>query len=191
MHHAKKVACSVMAIIAVVLNNSDKSHNTQQVGDVFINNKLVGHLIVSPAALKVIGDAESCMRTPYRCPAGLTTDGIGNTHRVTGKIKSDHEIAVDWTENIITAQNCLTASTNASLMSQGQIDAFTSFIFNTGCTRFKRNSDGSETRIFKNIQNHHFDAACYELHYWVYANGNKLPGLVNRRKKETELCLAH
>jgi lysozyme len=76
-------------------------------------------------------------------------------------------------------------------MSQGQIDAFTSFIFNTGCTRFRKNPDGSETRIFKHIRQGNYKNACNELRFWVYGAGKKLPGLVKRRQKEMELCFAN
>ncbi|TDE19273.1 lysozyme [Vibrio owensii] len=196
MKTQNKIVCSVMAIIALVTGSAvpnyaptESPHPTQAVGVVRIGD-FEGELLVSPDALKVIGNAEGCMRTPYTCPAGLSTDGIGNTHGVTREIKSDEQIAIDWTKNIIAAQNCLASSGDVASMSQGQIDAFTSFIFNTGCTRFKHNRDGSETRIFKKIRAKHFYAACDEFKYWVYAGGQKLPGLVTRRADEREMCFA-
>ncbi|WP_413760871.1 glycoside hydrolase family protein, partial [Vibrio vulnificus] len=93
-----------------------------------------------------------------------------------------------WTRNIIAAQNCLASSGDVASMSQGQVDAFTSFIFNTGCTRFKHNRDGSETRIYHKIKQGWFTGACNELKYWVYAGGQKLKGLINRREVEAKLC---
>jgi lysozyme len=160
----------------------------ERIGLVEIGGVEVGELIVSPKALEVIGNAEGCVRNPYTCPAGLGTDGIGNTHNVTGETKSDEQIAIDWAKNIIAAQNCLASSGDVSLMSQGQVDAFTSFIFNTGCTRFRHNRDGSETRIYHKIKQGWFTGACNELNYWRKGGGKVLPGLVKRRAKETELC---
>lgn len=200
MNTKNKVICSVLAIIGIVTGGSSVYSDAYQtsslepdavaIGTVEVGDLIIGELIVSPNALKVIGDAEGCRRSPYVCPAGLDTDGIGNTHNVSGEPKTDEQIAIDWTRNVIDAQNCLASSADVSLMSQGQIDAFTSFIFNTGCTRFKHNRDGSETRIYHKIKQQWFTGACNELKFWVYGGGNKLPGLVNRRQKETELCFA-
>lgn len=212
MKSLKQITCSVTAIIAVIVGGATStntpsslpqqvdaiSREVQSVDDwqkpigmVEISGIEVGELIVSPRALELIGNAEGCRKTPYKCPAGLATDGIGNTHTVTGAIKSDEEIAADWTRNIITSQNCLATSGDVSLMTQGQIDAFTSFIFNTGCTVFRHNKDGSETRIFKHIRQGNYKNACNELRVWVYGAGKKLPGLVKRRQKEMELCFAN
>ncbi|TOP74114.1 lysozyme [Vibrio parahaemolyticus] len=201
MNNTKKIICSVLAVIGVITGGSSVyseapvtsslQPDAVAIGTVEIGDLIVGELIVSPNALKVIGNAEGCRRSPYVCPAGLETDGIGNTHNVTNEIKTDDQIAVDWTRNIIDAQNCLASSADVSLMSQGQIDAFTSFIFNTGCTRFKHNRDGSETRIYHKIKQGWFVGACNELKYWVYAGGKKLAGLVSRREQEREMCFAN
>ena len=173
MRHIKKIVCSVSAAITLIVT------------DVVPNN-----VIVSPAGLEQIGNAEECRLNPYVCPAGRITNGIGNIHGVSNKTITIKQVAKDWARNIESAQNCLTSSADVSLMSQGQIDAFTSFIFNTGCTRFKRNSDGSETRIYNYIHHGDYHKACNELKFWVYGAGKKLPGLVKRRQKETELCFA-
>lgn len=216
MKHMKKILCSVTAVIGVIVGGSAKEslstpsdmvsapqydavsrevlpmddweHTFERIGYVEIDGIELGELIVSPQALKIMGNAEGCVRNPYTCPAGLGTDGIGNTHNVTGETKSDEQIATDWVKNIIAAQNCLASSGDVSLMSQGQVDAFTSFIFNTGCTRFRHNRDGSETRIYHKIKQGWFTGACNELQYWRKGGGKVLPGLVKRRELETKLC---
>jgi len=192
MKHFKKVVCSVGAIIAIVAGSMDTPKPTPRkaIGLVTINGHSIGILHVSQKALEIIGNAEACRRTPYTCPAGLATDGIGNTKNVTGETKTDEQIAADWTRNIIAAQNCLILNTDRDDMTQGQFDAFTSFVFNVGCTRFMHNRDGTETRIYRKIKTHHFTAACNELPFWVYGGGKKLPGLVKRRAKEQMLCLS-
>ena len=133
-------------------------------------------LMVSQQALEIIGNAEGCRLDPYVCPSGLITNGVGNTHGVDDKPVTEIQVV---------------ASMGDAPMSQGQIDAFTSFIFNTGCTRFRHNPDGSETRIYKHIRQGNYSKACNELKFWVYGAGKKLPGLVKRRQKETELCFAN
>lgn len=190
MKTSNKAVCSVMAIIAIVTGGAYQTETVSfpPVGEVEINGSTVAKLNVSQRALEIIGNAESCRLKPYVCPAGLATDGIGNTHNVTGKIKTETEIAIDWVVNISSSETCLITSKGDVLMSQGQVDAFTSFIFNTGCTRFRNNPDGSETRIFKHIKAGRYKNACNELRFWVYGAGKKLPGLIKRRKVETDVC---
>jgi lysozyme len=184
--------CSVLAIIGIVISsvpNDAIDFNAPSVGRVIINDVDIGELFVSQNALLIIGNAEGCRRTPYKCPAGLDTDGIGNTHGDIGEAKTDEQIAIDWTRNIMDAQRCLMSATDITTMTQGQIDAFTSFIFNTGCTKFKANSNGTSTTIYSLIKAGQYTKACHQLNRWVFGGGKKLPGLVIRRSEETQLCL--
>lgn len=192
MKSNSKIVCSVMAVIAIVTGGAYQvdTPDFNPIGMVEIDGHEIATLIISPRALEIIGNAESCRLKPYVCPAGLATDGVGNTHNVTGKIKTETEIAADWVRNISAAEKCLISAANDNLMSQGQVDAFTSFIFNTGCTRFKRNSDGSETRVFKHINAGRYKNACNELRFWIHGAGKKLPGLIERRRIETDACFA-
>ncbi|GAA03216.1 lysozyme [Photobacterium leiognathi] len=190
MNIRQKIICSITAAIAIITGGVTVSEKYYEpVGQVVIAGQYVGDLLVSPAALSLIGNAEGCRRDPYKCPAGLVTNGIGNTHGVPNEPISIEQVSKDWVFNIQQAERCLVASAPDLPMTQGQIDAFTSFIFNTGCTRFRKNSDGSETRIYKKISAGRYDSACDELKYWVYGGGKKLNGLVNRRQSEMELCL--
>ena len=210
MSSIKKIVCSVAAVISLIVGGTVAEIPLSQsetpkvefvelsIGKPSINLTLhdqaigfsnYGELLVSPRALELIGDAESCRLNPYVCPAGLITNGIGNTHGVDDKPITLEQVAKDWVRNIQSSEKCLVASMGTASMSQGHIDAFTSFIFNTGCTRFKHNRDGSETRIYKHIKNSRYTAACHELRFWVYGGRKKLNGLVTRRAKETEICL--
>src|SRR5450830_1246949 len=106
--------CAVMTIIAIVISN--------------------GAVRTSKPGLELIGDAESCQRDPYVCPAGVLTDGIGNTHGVkAGVRKTDAQIAVDWQKNILIAEACVNNYANGKKLNQGQFDAVTSITFNAGC----------------------------------------------------------
>lgn len=52
--------------------------------------------------LELIGNAEGCRRDPYNCPAGILTDGVGNTHGVKPGIrKTDKQIAADWEKTFL------------------------------------------------------------------------------------------
>ncbi len=191
MKLTKKIICSVAAVIGLVTGGVTVSNVTEPVGAVVIDQQAVGDLRVSPIALEIIGNAEGCRRTPYQCPAGLITNGIGNTHGVPDKSVSLETIAKDWVRNIQDSERCVTKAEAQSgkAMTQGQFDAFTSFAFNVGCTRFKNNANGSSTQIHRLIGQGEYARACEELKRWVYGGGKKLTGLVTRRGLEYGRCI--
>lgn len=76
-------ACSVIAVIGIMYS---------QFG---------GELRLSPAGAEIIGNAEGCMATPYKCPADVLTVGIGSTEYSGQKIEpnkkyTNEEIAYRW-----------------------------------------------------------------------------------------------
>jgi lysozyme len=156
--------CSVAAIIALVVSN--------------------GNVRTSERGLELIGNAESCRRDPYVCPAGVLTDGIGNTHGVkSGVIKTDDQIAADWEKNILEAERCVIRYANGNKLSQGAFDAATSITFNAGCPSMQKST------MFQYFRAGNVIAACEQFTRWVYGGGKKLAGLVARRDKEHALCL--
>ena len=167
--------CSVIAIIAIVMS-IDSGIRTNEEG------------------LKLIGNAESCMRDPYMCPAGVLTDGLGNTHDVVpGNRKTDKEIADDWIKNIKGAEQCVYRSFNGRRMNDNQFSAMTSAVFNLGCSNLLtyRNSKGQriQTTISKMASAGKFDLMCDRLLDFNKAGGRVLKGLAIRREKERALCL--
>lgn len=156
--------CSVAAIISIVLSS--------------------GNVRTSEKGLELIGNAEACRRDPYVCPAGVLTDGIGNTHSVkAGLIKSDAQIAADWEKNILEAERCVIRYANGNKLSQGVFDAATSITFNAGCPSMQKST------MFQYFRAGNVIAACEQFPRWVYGGGKKLPGLVARRNQERLLCL--
>ena len=188
----KRLICSVAAVIGLMTGGVALNYSTHPVGVVSIAGQQVGSLRISPVGLALIGNAEGCRQDPYTCPSGLITNGIGNTHDVTGKTVSLEQIAADWVANLSDAERCIIQAEGQSnkTLSQGEFDAFTSFSFNTGCARFKRNRDGSETEIYRRIKQGKFTQACNELLRWVYAGRVKLKGLIKRREQEYARCIA-
>ncbi|WP_145534860.1 lysozyme [Yersinia alsatica] len=163
---ATGTACAVSAIIAIVVSN--------------------GAVRTSEKGLELIGNAEACRRDPYVCPAGVLTDGIGNTHGVkAGVIKTDAQIAADWEKNILEAESCVNKYGNGKKLNQGQFDAVTSITFNAGCAQMQKST------MYRMLREGKFTEACYQFPRWTYGGGKQLPGLVTRREKEKSLCLAN
>lgn len=169
MSTAKKLVtgsvCAVGIIIGLVISN--------------------GIVRVSEEGLMLIGNAESCRRDPYVCPAGVLTDGIGNTHGVkAGVVKTDEQIAADWEKNILDAERCVIRYANGDKLPQGAFDAVTSITFNAGCSTMQKST------MFRMLRERKFTEACDQFPRWIYGGGKRLPGLVVRRDKERSLCLA-
>ncbi|WP_443091373.1 lysozyme [Basfia succiniciproducens] len=166
-----KYACSVAAIIALVtVNYGDQIRTTER-------------------GLKIIGNAEGCVRMPYKCPADYLTYGIGTAETsgekiIKGKIYTDAEIAESWVRNIKTAEACVNRYANGADLPQGAFEAATSITFNAGCTTMRKST------LFKYAQQGNINAMCGQFKRWIYASGKVLPGLVKRRQQETDLCLA-
>ncbi|WP_126533481.1 lysozyme [Serratia rubidaea] len=146
-----------------------------------------GNVKTSQAGLELIGNAEGCQRDPYKCPADVWTDGIGNTHGVTGARKSDAQIAADWERNILDAEQCVIRYANGNNLPQGAFDAAVSITFNLGCSNMRRSTMFGLFREGPVA----YPSACKQFPRWVYAGGQKLKGLEIRREKERALCLAN
>ncbi|CAH8196921.1 lysozyme [Vibrio aestuarianus] len=193
MKMVNKILCSVAAVIGLVTGGTAiyGDEFIKPVGQVVIEGQSLGELRISPKALEITGNTEGCRLDPYNCPSGLVTNGIGNTHDVPPKPVSIEQVAKDWVKNLQEAERCIrqVETTSGKPMTQGQFDAFTSFAFNTGCTRFMRNPNQSPTRIYSYAIAGDYQAACAELTKWVYGGGKKLPGLVNRRGLEHARCM--
>lgn len=67
-------------------------------------------------------------------------------------------------------------------MTDGQKAAFVSFAYNVGVQAF------CGSTLVRKANAGDMAGACAELSRWVMAGGKKLPGLVNRRAAERELC---
>lgn len=157
--------CSVMAIIAIVVSSGQVRTNEQ--------------------GLELIGNAEACRREPYYCPAGVLTDGIGNTHGVKpGTIKNDQQIAAEWGKNILDAESCVNRYANGKKLSEDTFSSAVSVTFRAGCGNMRNST------MFSLFRSGDLKAACDQFPRWVWGGGRKLPGLIARASKEHELCLS-
>jgi len=158
------IVCSVATIIAIVVSS--------------------GQVRTNQRGLELIGNAESCRRDPYVCPAGVLTDGMGNTHGVVrGTVKNDQQIAKEWEVNILDAESCVNRYGNGRNLSDNAFSAAVSVTFRAGCG----NTRTSQMFIF--FRSGNITAACNQFTRWVWGGGKVLPGLVTRAGNEKALCL--
>jgi len=121
----------------------------------------------------------------YKCPAGKWTIGYGHTKNVFGGMTiSEQEAAGSLLdEDVAECEICLNSS-NLNI-NQNQYDACIDFIFNFGCRTFRGST------LFRYLNAGQMAKAAMEFNRWVYGNVNgkmvKLPGLITRRQKETDL----
>jgi len=122
----------------------------------------------------------------YLCSAGVPTIGFGNTFYEDGsKVKLGDTITIERArelfELLLPKYEKIVNSKVKRQLTQNQFDALVSHTYNTG---------GSST-LFKLVENNAQikDIENWWLNKYTTANGKKLQGLVNRRKKEFELYL--
>lgn len=146
--------------------------------------KLIATIGAAAAALAVplVARYEGTVQTTYRDPIGIITACTGHT---------GPELALGQT---FTREQCedmlyrdLLKHTAAlecvrSPMTDGQKAAFLSFAFNVGNGAF------CGSTLTRKANAGDMLGACAELSRWTYAGGKQLPGLVNRRAAERQLC---
>ena len=155
--------CAVSAIIAIVLSMDTG-------------------LRINQAGLELIGNAESCRRDPYMCPARVLTVGIGSTGKVENRRYADEEIAEMWVTDIRAAEKCVNQYANGKLMNDNQFSAITSFTFNVGCGSLQKST------LARYAKREQWPQMCGELSKWVYIGKEKSNGLASRRVNEMALC---
>lgn len=123
----------------------------------------------------------------YKCPAGVWTIGIGTTIypnklRVKEGDQCTTQQAYDFLRFDLGNIQRAVDSYTTDAIDQSQFDALVSFAYNLGTTALK----GSTllATVNKNVND---PAIQGEFEKWIYAAGNKLDGLLRRRKAEAWL----
>lgn len=132
----------------------------------------------------------------YLDSGGAPTIGIGHLltkdERRSGKIVIGH-VEGDYREGLTETQclellaqdlqeseDCVNKRVKVYL-TQNQFDALVSFVFNVGCQAF------SGSTLLRVLNDNRHDEVPAQLRRWVFDNGVRVPGLVNRRQKEIDL----
>lgn len=142
---------------------------------------------ISEKGISMIKEFEGFRGSAYKDAVGKPTIGFGHLikkgevfpSRITIE-QADSLIRSDLRDSVSAVNNFVT-----SKLSQNQADALVSFVFNIGGDKFKRST------LLRRINSNDFGLASKEFNKWVYGKFGgtmtKLGGLVQRRKKESEL----
>lgn len=141
---------------------------------------------VSVAGLFAIQGFEGKVNQTYADPAhgwAVPTVCVGHTKTaVRGQWRSDKECLELLKEDAAEAAGHVLRLSKVPL-TQGELDAYTSFTFNVGPTNLQSST------LLRKLNAEDRVGACNELSRWTRANGTVLPGLVKRRAEEKALCL--
>ena len=138
---------------------------------------------ISEAGLALIREFEGCKLEAYLDSVGIPTIGVGHTAGVKmGDICTQDQADTWLRTDVQVAVRCV-ANSVTGVLSQGQIDALTSFVFNLGCGALRNSS------LLRMLNAGHDDAAAQQFERWNHAGGRVLAGLTARREAEKELFL--
>jgi lysozyme len=142
---------------------------------------------VSEAGLAFILSQEGFRSVEYLDTAGNPTIGFG--HKMSPGEQVDSPLSVEdgvrlFHDDIASRVDpYLGSSTIKVALSQHQVDALGSFIFNVGGGAFSRST------LLQQLNRAEFDAVSREFRRWVYSGGERIPGLEIRRAEEAAIFL--
>ena len=148
----------------------------------------------SPEAQLKMATYEDCRKTPYYCPAGVLTVGMGSTSNVQNREYAEREIAERWVNDLVRAEKCVNREFNGAAAPQRVFEALTDGVFNVGCSGLawftNRQGQKVRTTIWRNAQTGNWQGVCERLTDFVNSGGKRLPGLVKRREEFRYWCLS-
>lgn len=148
------------------------------------NRLAVAALSLSAAGLVGIANFEGFSDKAYIPVAGdVPTLGFGSTEGVEmGDTITPQKALERLMRDTGKAESAIGRCVKVPL-SQGEFDAFTSFAYNIGAEAF------CSSTLVKKLNSGDYAGACAELKRWVYVDGRRVQGLVNRREAEYCLCM--
>lgn len=146
------------------------------------------NLKISQKGLDLIKRFEGCRLSAYKDSVGVVTIGYGTTNAVSDIIGAtiymgmtiSQQTAEEWLRKTVNARFAPAVAKYDSTYhwTQNQFDALTSFCYNLGSGKM-----GELTNYGKNSKS----KIANDMLLYVYAGGQKLQGLVNRRNAEVQL----
>lgn len=144
---------------------------------------------INQKGLDLIKSFEGCKLKAYKCSAGVVTIGYGSTFypnkspiKITDKLKSIQDAEDLLLVTIEDFEKNVSALFYNVILTQNQFDALVSFAFNLGVGAL------AGSTLFRKVKiNPNDKTIALEFAKWVNAGGKKLPGLIRRRKAESDL----
>ncbi|MBI1929684.1 lysozyme [Candidatus Poribacteria bacterium] len=151
---------------------------------------------MSEKGKKLLAEWEGVKLQVYKDVAGLPTIGVG--HLLTrdeltsgkiwirgGPIKYANGLTKEQVMDLLGQdleefEKVVNNSVKVELK-QNQFDALVSFTFNVGANAFKNST------LLKVLNQGQYEEVPNQLRRWVYAGGQKVQGMINRREKEINL----
>jgi len=138
-------------------------------------------MTISNKGLELIKSHEGLRLEAYLCPANVWTIGYGHTATAKKGMRiSKYDAELLLIKDLKQAETCVYKTMLP--FNQNQFDALVSFVFNVGCGNFSRS-----TLLKLAKQNINDPAIQLQFNRWIHGGGKILPGLVRRRKEESEL----
>ena len=139
-------------------------------------------MYITELAFKKIKEFEGCKLQAYQDAAGVWTIGYGHTYNVRQGDRISQWYADDMLrEDLENVERQLMELHDPEVlrMTQGQLDAVVSFVFNLGIKRWQYSTLRRLIMLKKPKE-----VIQKEWMRWVFAGGKRLPGLVKRRQWE-------
>lgn len=140
---------------------------------------------ISEAGIAIIKQFEGFSEKLYICSAGKKTIGYGHVildgEQFEKSIsKKDAELLLK--KDVAKAEEAVRRLAERPL-TQNQFDALVSFVFNVGEGAFEKST------LLRCVNSGLMAEAARQFSRWVYAKGQKLPGLATRRDAEAQLFI--
>lgn len=150
-----------------------------------LRNRLVhatGAGALAIAALLVM-HFEGLQHYPYRDTGGVITVCVGHTGAdiVWGRYYSTQECDAILKKDLATGERIVARAIHQPIPDYLR-GALISFAFNVGEGQFRTST------LVRKINARDLSGGCAELRRWIFDNGKKLNGLVNRREAELWVC---
>lgn len=139
---------------------------------------------INPAGLALVKYFEGCFLTPYKCPAGVCTIGIGHTHNVTMQTpKITEEEALELLKDDLYQVEQEVWHLVKAPMTSNQFSALVCLVFNIGSGNF------SKSHILSSLNDGKYADAAAHILDWHYIKKKPSNGLIKRRQAEADLFL--
>lgn len=144
---------------------------------------------INKAGFDLIKTFEGCRLKAYKCSAGVITIGYGSTYypnrspiKITDKLNSVQDAEDLLLVTVEEFENNVSALFYNVTLTQNQFNALVSFAFNLGVGALAKSTLLKKAKLNPNDK-----TIALEFAKWVNAGGKKLPGLIRRRKAESDL----